>query len=168
MERKSVLTSVSVSMGLLLLGIYIGRRSVIERDVNKRVLIPGERRKKRTEADIVRRKEKVDDNTNDNYLGDLIVSGRSITAGLVGIAKRIIRRGVISISIGDSTKTVRIITSVSDFLMEFNKKAITVYMTNIQAMSRLPKNEKEMYGFLSKYGLEEKFNKMLERNLSQQ
>lgn len=159
--------SVSVSMGLLLLGIYIGRRSVIERDVNKRVLIPGERRKKRTEADIVRRKEKVDDNTNDNYLGDLIVSGRSITAGLVGIAKRIIRRGVISISIGDSTKTIRI-TSVSDFLMEFNKKAITVYMTNIQAMSRLPKNEKEMYCFLSKYGLEEKFNKMLERNLSQQ
>ena len=167
MERKSVLTSVSVSMGLLLLGIYIGRRSVIERDVNKRVLIPGERRKKRTEADIVRRKEKVDDNTNDNYIGDLIVSGRSITAGLVGIAKRIIRRGVISISIGDSTKTIRI-TSVSDFLMEFNKKDITVYMTNIQAMSRLPKNEKEMYGFLSKYGLEEKFNKMLERNLSQQ
>ena len=167
MERKSVLTSVSVSMGLLLLGIYIGRRSVIERDVNKRVLIPGERRKKRTEADIVRRKEKVDDNTNDNYLGDLIVSGRSITAGLVGIAKRIIRSGVMSISIGDSTKTIRI-TSVSDFLMEFNKKAITVYMTNIQAMSRLPKNEKEMYGFLSKYGLEEKFNKMLERNLSQQ
>lgn len=167
MERKSVLTSVSVSMGLLLLGIYIGRRSVIERDVNKRVLIPGERRKKRTEADIVRRKEKVDDNTNDNYLGDLIVSGRSITAGLVGIAKRIIRRGVISISICDSTKTIRI-TSVSNFLMEFNKKAITVYMTNIQAMSRLPKNEKEMYGFLSKYGLEEKFNKMLERNLSQQ
>lgn len=167
MERKSVLTSVSVSMGLLLLGIYIGRRSVIERDVNKRVLIPGERRKKRTEADIVRRKEKVDDNTNDNYLGDLIVSGRSITAGLVGIAKRIIRSGVISISIGDSTKTIRI-TSVSDFLMEFNKKAITVYMTNIQAMSRLPKNEKEMYGFLSKYGLEEKFNKMLKRNLSQQ
>lgn len=167
MERKSVLTSVSVSMGLLLLGIYIGRRSVIERDVNKRVLIPGERRKKRTEADIVRRKEKVDDNTNDNYLGDLIVSGRSITAGLVRIAKRIIRRGVMSISIGDSTKTIRI-TSVSDFLMEFNKKAITVYMTNIQAMSRLPKNEKEMYGFLSKYGLEKKFNKMLERNLSQQ
>lgn len=167
MERKSVLTSVSVSMGLLLLGIYIGRRSVIEKDNIKRVLIPSERRKKRTEADIVRRKEKVDDNTNDNYLGDLIVSGRSITAGLVGIAKRIIRRGVISISIGDSTKTIRI-TSVSDFLMEFNKKAITVYMTNIQAMSRLPKNEKEMYGFLSKYGLEEKFNKMLERNLSQQ
>lgn len=167
MEIKSVLTSVSVSMGLLLLGIYIGRRSVIEKDNIKRVLIPGERRKKRTEADIVRRKEKVDDNTNDNYLGDLIVSGRSITAGLVGIAKRIIRRGVMSISIGDSTKTVRI-TSVSDFLMEFNKKAITVYMTNIQAMSRLPKNEKEMYGFLSKYGLEEKFNKMLERNLSQQ
>ena len=167
MERKSVLTSVSVSMGLLLLGIYIRRRSVIEKDNIKRVLIPGERRKKRTEADIVRRKEKVDDNTNDNYLGDLIVSGRSITAGLVGIAKRIIRRGVISISIGDSTKTIRI-TSVSDFLMEFNKKAITVYMTNIQAMSRLPKNEKEMYGFLSKYGLEEKFNKMLERNLSQQ
>lgn len=162
-----MLTSVSVSMGLLLLGIYIRRRSVIEKDNIKRVLIPGERRKKRTEADIVRRKEKVDDNTNDNYLGDLIVSGRSITAGLVGIAKRIIRRGVISISIGDSTKTIRI-TSVSDFLMEFNKKAITVYMTNIQAMSRLPKNEKEMYGFLSKYGLEEKFNKMLERNLSQQ
>lgn len=158
-----MLTSVSVSMGLLLLGIYIGRRSVKERDIIKRVLVPDERRKKRTKADIVN--ERVDDDT-DNYLGDLVISGRSITAGLVGIARRIIRRGVMSVSIGDSKKTRKIL-SIVDFLSEFNKKAITVYMTNIQAMSRLPKNEKEMYGFLSKYGLEIKFKEMLERNMSQ-
>lgn len=158
-----MLTSVSVSMGLLLLGIYIGRRSVKERDIIKRVLVPDERRKKRTKADIVN--ERVDDDT-DNYLGDLVISGRSITAGLVGIARRIIRRGVMSVSIGDSKKTRKIL-SIGDFLSEFNKKAITVYMTNIQAMSRLPKNEKEMYGFLSKCGLEIKFKEMLERNMSQ-
>lgn len=158
-----MLTSVSVSMGLLLLGIYIGRRSVKERDIIKRVLVPDERRKKRTKADIVN--ERVDDDT-DNYLGDLVISGRSITAGLVGIARRIIRRGVMSVSIGDSRETRKIL-SIGDFLSEFNKKAITVYMTNIQAMSRLPKNEKEMYGFLSKYGLEIKFKEMLERNMSQ-
>lgn len=158
-----MLTSVSVSMGLLLLGIYIGRRSVKERDIIKRVLVPDERRKKRTKADIVN--ERVGDDT-DNYLGDLVISGRSITAGLVGIARRIIRRGVMSVSIGDSKKTRKIL-SIGDFLSEFNKKAITVYMTNIQAMSRLPKNEKEMYGFLSKYGLEIKFKEMLERNMSQ-
>lgn len=158
-----MLTSVSVSMGLLLLGIYIGRRSVKERYNSKRVLVPDERRKKRTKVDIV--DERVDDDT-DNYLGDLVISGRSITAGLVGIARRIIRRGVMSVSIGDSKKTRKIL-SIGDFLSEFNKKAITVYMTNIQAMSRLPKNEKEMYGFLSKYGLEIKFKEMLERNMSQ-
>lgn len=160
-----MLKSVSVSMGLLLLGIYIGRRSVKERDIKKRVLVPDERRKKRTKVDIVDER-RVDDSTNDNYLGDLVISGRSITAGLVGIARRIIRRGVMSISIGDSRKTVKIL-SIGNFLEEFNKKAITVYMTNIQAMSRLPKNEKEMYGFLSKYGLEIKFKEMLERNMSQ-
>ena len=160
-----MLKSVSVSMGLLLLGIYIGRRSVKERDIKKRVLVPDERRKKRTKVDIVDERG-VDDSTNDNYLGDLVISGRSITAGLVGIARRIIRRGVMSISIGDSRKIVKIL-SIGNFLEEFNKKAITVYMTNIQAMSRLPKNEKEMYGFLSKYGLEIKFKEMLERNMSQ-
>ena len=160
-----MLTSVSVSMGLLLLGIYIGRRSVKERNIKKRVLVPDERRKKRAKVDIVDER-RVDDNTSDNYLGDLVISGRSITAGLVGIARRIIRRGVMSISIGDSKKTVKIL-SIGNFLEEFNKKAITVYMTNIQAMSRLPKNEKEMYGFLSKYGLEIKFKEMLERNMSQ-
>ena len=160
-----MLKSVSVSMGLLLLGIYIGRRSVKERDIKKRVLVPDERRKKRTKVDIVDER-RVDDSTNDNYLGDLVISGRSITAGLVGIARRIIRRGVMSISIGDSRKTVKIL-SIGNFLEEFNKKAITVYMTNIQAMSRLPKNEKEMYGFLSKYWLEIKFKEMLERNMSQ-
>lgn len=160
-----MLKSVSVSMGLLLLGIYIGRRSVKERDIKKRVLVPDERRKKRAKVDIVDER-RVDDSTNDNYLGDLVISGRSITAGLVGIARRIIRRGVMSISIGDSKKTVKIL-SIGNFLEEFNKKAITVYMTNIQAMSRLPKNDKEMYGFLSKYGLEIKFKEMLERNMSQ-
>ena len=160
-----MLKSVSVSMGLLLLGIYIGRRSVKERDIKKRVLVPDERRKKRTKVEIVDER-RVDESTNDNYLGDLVISGRSITAGLVGIARRIIRRGVMSISIGDSRKTVKIL-SIGNFLEEFNKKAITVYMTNIQAMSRLPKNEKEMYGFLSKYGLEIKFKEMLERNMSQ-
>ena len=160
-----MLKSVSVSMGLLLLGIYIGRRSVKERDIKKRVLVPDERRKKRTKVDIVDER-RVDDSTNDNYLGDLVISGRSITAGLVGIARRIIRRGVMSVSIGDSRETVKIL-SIGEFLEEFNKKAITVYMTNIQAMSRLPKNEKEMYGFLSKYGLEIKFKEMLERNMSQ-
>lgn len=165
MEKLGMLKSVSVSMGLLLLGIYIGRRSVKERDIKKRVLVPDERRKKRTKVDIVDER-RVDDSTNDNYLGDLVISGRSITAGLVGIARRIIRRGVMSISIGDSRKTVKIL-SIGNFLEEFNKKAITVYMTNIQAMSRLPKNEKEMYGFLSKYGLEIKFKEMLERNMSQ-
>ena len=165
MEKLGMLKSVSVSMGLLLLGIYIGRRSVKERDIKKRVLVPDERRKKRTKVDIVDER-RVDDSTNDNYLGDLVISGRSITAGLVGIARRIIRRGVMSISIGDSRKTVKIL-SIGNFLEEFNKKAITVYMTNIQAMSRLPKNEKEMYGFLSKYGLEIKFKEMLGRNMSQ-
>lgn len=165
MEKLGMLKSVSVSMGLLLLGIYIGRRSVKERDNNKRVLVPDERRKKRAKVDIVDER-RVDDSTNDNYLGDLVISGRSITAGLVGIARRIIRRGVMSISIGDSRKTVKIL-SIGNFLEEFNKKAITVYMTNIQAMSRLPKNEKEVYGFLSKYGLEIKFKEMLERNMSQ-
>lgn len=160
MERLSMLKSVSVSMGLLLLGIYIGRRSVSDRCIKKRVLVPDERRKKRAKVDIV------DESTSDNYLGDLVISGRSITAGLVGIAKRIIRRGVMSIYIGDSRKTIKIL-NIRDFLEEFNKKAITVYMTNIQAMSRLPKNEKEMYGFLSKYGLEIKFKEMLERNMSQ-
>lgn len=165
MEKLGMLKSVSVSMGLLLLGIYIGRRSVKERDIKKRVLVPDERRKKRTKVDIVDERG-VDDSTNDNYLGDLVISGRSITAGLVGIARRIIRRGVMSISIGDSRKIVKIL-SIGNFLEEFNKKAITVYMTNIQAMSRLPKNEKEMYGFLSKYGLEIKFKEMLERNMSQ-
>lgn len=165
MEKLGMLKSVSVSMGLLLLGIYIGRRSVKERDIKKRVLVPDERRKKRTKVDIVDER-RVDDSTNDNYLGDLVISGRSITAGLVGIARRIIRRGVMSVSIGDSRETVKIL-SIGEFLEEFNKKAITVYMTNIQAMSRLPKNEKEMYGFLSKYGLEIKFKEMLERNMSQ-
>lgn len=165
MEKLGMLKSVSVSMGLLLLGIYIGRRSVKERDIKKRVLVPDERRKKRTKVEIVDER-RVDESTNDNYLGDLVISGRSITAGLVGIARRIIRRGVMSISIGDSRKTVKIL-SIGNFLEEFNKKAITVYMTNIQAMSRLPKNEKEMYGFLSKYGLEIKFKEMLERNMSQ-
>lgn len=160
-----MLTSVSVSMGLLLLGIYIGRRSVKEKDNNKRVLVPDERRKKRAKVDIVDER-RVDDDTDNYYLGDLVISGRSITAGLVGIARRIIRRGVMSVSIGDSKKTRKIL-SIGDFLSEFNKKAITVYMTNIQAMSRLPKNEKEMYGFLSKYGLEIKFKEMLERNMSQ-
>lgn len=160
-----MLKSVSVSMGLLLLGIYIGRRSVSDRCIKKRVLVPDERRKKRAKVDIVDER-RVDDSTNDNYLGDLVISGRSITAGLVGIARRIIRRGVMSISIGDSKKTVKIL-SIGNFLEEFNKKAITVYITNIQAMSRLPKNEKEMYGFLSKYGLEIKFKEMLERNMSQ-
>lgn len=164
MEKRGMLTSVSVSMGLLLLGIYIGRRSVKEKDNSKRVLVPDERRKKRTKVDIVDER-RVDDDT-DNYLGDLVISGRSITAGLVGIARRIIRRGVMSVSIGDSKKTRKIL-SIGDFLSEFNKKAITVYMTNIQAMSRLLKNEKEMYGFLSKYGLEIKFKEMLERNMSQ-
>lgn len=150
MEKLGMLKSVSVSMGLLLLGIYIGRRSVKERDIKKRVLVPDERRKKRTKVDIVDER-RVDDSTNDNYLGDLVISGRSITAGLVGIARRIIRRGVMSVSIGDSKKTRKIL-SIGDFLSEFNKKAITVYMTNIQAMSRLPKNEKEMYGFCRSMG----------------
>ena len=117
-----MLKSVSVSMGLLLLGIYIGRRSVKERDIRKRVLVPDERRKKRTKVDIVDER-RVDDSTNDNYLGDLVISGRSITAGLVGIARRIIRRGVMSISIGDSRKTVKIL-SIGNFLEEFNKNSI--------------------------------------------
>lgn len=62
-----MLTSVSVSMGLLLLGIYIGRRSVKEKDNSKRVLVPDERRKKRAKVDIVDER-RVDDDT-DNYLG---------------------------------------------------------------------------------------------------
>ena len=66
-----MLTSVSVSMGLLLLGIYIGRRSVKEKDNSKRVLVPDERRKKRTKVDIVDER-RVDDDT-DNYLGDLVI-----------------------------------------------------------------------------------------------
>ena len=164
MEQLGMLKSVSVSMGLLLLGIYIGRRSVKERNIIKRVLVPDERRKKRAKVDIVDER-RVDDDT-DNYLGDLVISGKSITVGLVVIASRIIRRGVMSVSIGNSRKTVKIL-SIGEFLEEFNKKAVTVYMTNIQAMSRLPKNEKEMYGFLSKYGLEIKFKEMLERNMSQ-
>ena len=62
-----MLTSVSVSMGLLLLGIYIGRRSVKEKDNSKRVLVPDERRKKRAKVNIVDER-RVDDDT-DNYLG---------------------------------------------------------------------------------------------------
>ena len=69
MEKRGMLTSVSVSMGLLLLGIYIGRRSVKEKDNSKRVLVPDERRKKRAKVDIVDER-RVDDDT-DNYLGDL-------------------------------------------------------------------------------------------------
>lgn len=83
MEKRGMLTSVSVSMGLLLLGIYIGRRSVKEKDNSKRVLVPDERRKKRAKVDIVDER-RVDDDT-DNYLGDLVISGRSITAGLLGV-----------------------------------------------------------------------------------
>ena len=153
-SKVQAFTFTGASMGLVLLGIWAKSRFFMK---NK-----GTEREEEL-SDIKLSKTEVDETARRKILDEIINKDLNITEGFKIIARDIIISGEFTMTRKGKTKKTQIV-SVSEFLEEFVRRAETVYITDNEGLRRIPRTEEEILRFINKYGLKDKFSKMIAKN----